>query len=289
MLPPVDTRNPTAVLAACETCWRRLPVANDFTPMVRVLGIVQNAFRGNHPGFEPLDTPYHDLEHTLQGTLCLTRLFDGWHQSGTTPGLDARAVRLGTIAALLHDTGYLKDAGDKVGTGAKLTAIHVHRSTLFAALVLAPEGCPEADIRAVQSIIRCTSVDAHPREADFESRQLFLVGCALGTADLLGQMAAADYLEKLSLLHTEFVEAARQPSPTGSRATPPPGTPADLVRLTPGFWKDKVRPRLDGVYQGVHRFLNTPWPSGPNPYLEAIERTVTSIANSSAAPAAEPN
>ena len=36
-----------------------------------------------------------------------------------------------------------------------------------------------------------------------------IVGFALGTADLLGQMAAPDYVDKLPVLYDEFVEAAR--------------------------------------------------------------------------------
>lgn len=244
--------------------------------MAHALDWVVAAFAGREPAFEPLDTPYHDLEHTLQATLCLTRLFAGWHASETDPRLDARAIRLGTIAALFHDTGYLKDRGDLQGTGAKLTAIHVHRSTLLAQNLLSRQGFSAPDIRAIQAMILCTAVNARPERSQFESDLHLMVGCALGTADLLGQMAAQDYLQKLPLLHAEFSEAAAAEPPGGPRPHLLGGV-QDLIQGTPAFWQDIVRPRLQREYRATYRFLNVPWPDGPNDYLSRIERSLASI------------
>lgn len=276
VLPSVDTRNPAAVLAECQEIWRRLPVAGAAEPMVHAVDWVLAAFAGREPAYEPLDTPYHDLEHTLQATLCLTRLFAGWNTSQASPQLDARAIQLGTIAALFHDTGYLKDRGDLQGTGAKLTATHVHRSTLVAQNILSRKGLLPNDIRAIQAMILCTAVNARPDRSQFESDLHLMVGCALGTADLLGQMAASDYLQKLPLLHAEFSEAAAAEPPD----VPRPhllGSVQELIEGTPAFWQDIVRPRLQREYRGAYRFLNSPWPDGPNDYLSRIERSLASI------------
>lgn len=236
---------------------------------------VLDAFDGKEPGLEPIDTPYHDREHTLQALLCLTRLLVGWHQSGQAPLLDARAIRLGTIAALMHDTGYLKDRGDLAGTGAKLTRIHVLRSAMFARLVLAREGLDESDIRTVEVLISCTGHDLDPALLPFENETLRTMGCVLGTADILGQMAAPDYLAKLECLHAEFMEA-QAADPSHPLPWLPP-TPRELVRNTPAFWKQFIQPRLEREYRGVMRFLNHPWPAGPNQYLEAIARHLAHI------------
>ena len=227
------------------------------------------------PEYEPLDTRYHDLEHTLQGTLCLARLLTGWHRVDGKPPLDERALRLGLVAILLHDTGYLKARGDHDGTGAKFTPIHVQRSAEFAERLLRRERFPIADIRTVQAMIRCTGVNAHVANLRFESALDRRVGCALASADLLGQMAADDYVDKLPLLFDEFAEAAARspeaPDEVGFAST------EDLIRRTPAFWEHFVRGRLEREFEGVYRFLNDPWPDGPNEYVSRVEANIARI------------
>ena len=114
---------------------------------------------GRDPAYERLDTRYHDFEHTLQGVLCLARLLKGWSQARTRPAPDERAMRLGLLGMLLHDTGYLKPRGDCDGTGAKYTLVHVERSAEFAGRILRAEALPASDIREVQNMIRCTGME----------------------------------------------------------------------------------------------------------------------------------
>ena len=46
---------------------------------------------------------------------------------------------------------------------------------------------------------------------------------------------------------------------------------ADLMQKTPTFWDKFVQMKLDRDFGGLHRFLNEPYPDGPNQYLERIE------------------
>ena len=46
---------------------------------------------------------------------------------------------------------------------------------------------------------------------------------------------------------------------------------ADLMQKTPMFWDKYVRRKLDGDFGGVYQFLNQPYPSGPNSYIDQIE------------------
>jgi len=46
---------------------------------------------------------------------------------------------------------------------------------------------------------------------------------------------------------------------------------ADLMRKTPIFWENYVRMKLDRDFGGLYRFLNDPYPAGPNEYLQRIE------------------
>lgn len=271
----MDTRDPGAVFEACASAWRVITGRPAPERLARGFAWIGRTFAGDHPDFEPLDTRYHDFEHTLQGTVCLTRLFLGWHHAKGQPPLDERALLLGFLAVLLHDTGYLKPRGDRVGTGAKFTPVHVHRSTQVAARVLRDEGIPEDDISAVQQMILCTAFNARLGDIPFRHPLDRRIGCALATADLISQMAAPDYVDKLPALHAEFAEV----SPDGASPHPAVSFPttADLIRNTPTFWESYALPRLETEYEGVFRFLNVPWPSGPNPYLLGVEANLQRI------------
>ncbi|MBE7503733.1 MAG: hypothetical protein HS113_26280 [Verrucomicrobiales bacterium] len=233
-------------------------------------------FSGGNPKYQRIDVHYHDLEHTLQGTLCLARLLHGRHRAGAQPPVDLALFRLGILAVLLHDTGYLKRPGDHEGTGAKYTAVHVTRSAEFAAECLGMKNFTGPEIRAVQNMIRCTGVGVDLNSICFQSQAERLVGYALATADLLGQMAAEDYVDKLPVLYDEFREAAAYSPELHGDFTH--FTNADeLRRNTPRFWSHYVRPRLEHEFGGLYHFLEDPYPGGPNWYLERIEANLARI------------
>ena len=106
----------------------------------KVFGWVMGCFHGRHPEYQPIDARYHDLEHTLQGAVCLSALFWGRHVAGELPRMSRPQFELVILAILFHDSGYLKKRDDTTGTGAKYTATHVQRSCDFAALFLEPRG-----------------------------------------------------------------------------------------------------------------------------------------------------
>jgi hypothetical protein len=186
---------------------------------------------------------------------------------------------------LLHDTGYLKKRNDTEGTGAKYTAMHVDRSADFAAQLLAGKGFGPVDVRAVQNMIHCTGVNANPDAITFQSELERILGCALGTADLLGQMAADDYIEKLPILYEELAEAApyaRQHSQFITHFD----SAEDLMRKTPLFWENIVQAKLANEFGGLCRFLNDPYPYGPNDYLDRIRANIQRLKSRLAAPVA---
>lgn len=236
---------------------------------------LEDAFAGRYGGYQPIDTSYHNLEHTLQVTLCYARLLEGYKQAGTQPELARRPFELALLAILLHDTGYLKQRGDDAGTGAKYTLVHVTRSAEFAGKLLAAKGLPAAEIQSVQNMIRCTGVNVDLARIPFQNELEKKLGFALSTADLLGQMAAPDYIEKLGILYQEFDESNRF---NGKEAGAGIFTSAeDLRRKTPAFWEHYVQPRINQDFQGLHRFLNRPVPDGPNPYLDKIGRNIARL------------
>ena len=204
------------------------------------------------------------------------RMLHGRHAAGTLPRLTPRMFEFGLVAILLHDTGYLKERTDTEGTGAKYTLIHVNRSVEFAGMLLRENQFDDSEIRAVQNMIRCTGVNVDLRSIPFGSDLERDIGFCLGTADLLGQMAARDYVEKLPVLYLEFEESARHTSGHGS-STGIFSSARELMEKTPLFWKHYVVPKIDREFAGVYKYLNTPYPDGPNLYLRRIEANIARI------------
>lgn len=276
MFHPVATNNPAAVKAEVQSAYLTLFPQGDHDFVARVFGWAEECFSGRHADYQAIDARYHDFEHTLQGTLCMARLLRCRHAAHAQPPITQHLFELGIIGILLHDTGYLKRRDDTNGTGAKYTATHVLRSLEFARALLSEKRFSEPDICAVQNMIRCTGIDAFLESISFKSDAERVVGFALGTADLLGQMAAEDYVEKLSVLYEEFQEAARHDRGHTDFITKFGGA-HDLMQRTPGFWRDYVQNKLHNDFASLHLFLNQPHPNGANWYIERIEANMRRI------------
>jgi predicted metal-dependent HD superfamily phosphohydrolase len=239
----------------------------------QIFGWAIDCFTGLHRDYQAIDALYHDFEHTLQGTLCMARLLEGRHLAGAEPVLSERLAQLGLVAILLHDTGYLKKRDDRTGTGAKYTVTHVRRSAEFASEFLGEKGFAATEIKAVQNMILCTGVDAALDEIPFQNELERTTGYALATADLLGQMAAEDYIDKLAVLYAEFAEAARHDA-AGAKMLGTFSSAEDLMQKTPAFWENCVRAKLDGEFGGLYRFLEDSKGEGRNCYVERVEENI---------------
>jgi hypothetical protein len=283
MYRPVAAKDPAAVESEVQAAYTAIFPQGDRCFVPRVFGWAVECFTGHYSDYQAVDARYHDFEHTLQGTLCMARLLRGRHRAGARPLLTPRLFELGLLAILFHDAGYLKKRNDTQGTGAKYTAVHVGRSADFAGQLLAGKGFSPADIRAVQNLIHCTGVEASLEAIAFQSELERILGCALGTADLLGQMAADDYIEKLPILYEELAEAA-QFARENSQFIANFASAEDLMRKTPLFWEDFVQARLANQFGGLFRFLNDPYPSGPNEYLDRIQANLERLKSRLAAP-----
>ncbi len=268
MQPVIITHDPTVVAGEVQKIYLKMfPGAGVFF-VPQAFGWAIDCFTGYFGDYQPVDAHYHDFEHTLQGTLCLARILCGRHGAAAKPEMSVKYFELGLLAILLHDTGYLKKWDDIHGTGAKYTATHVDRSAEFAAQLLKEKKFTREDIRAVQNMIRCTGVDAALDKIPFENELEKITGFALGTADLVGQMAAADYVDKLPILYQEFAEAEKH---SGSSFITGFVSAEDLMQKTPLFWKKVVLGKLEHEFGGLYHFLNAPYPHGPNAYLNRIE------------------
>ncbi|MEO6873493.1 MAG: HD domain-containing protein [Opitutaceae bacterium] len=275
MLPPVDTKNPAAVTAFVSETFHRLFPRSAPSLLGPIFQGVERLFTGRHPDYQAIDLRYHDFEHTLQATVCLTLLLEGAQQSGEIEQLTPRQFELAIAAALLHDAGYLKARSDASGTGAKYTLTHVLRSCAFAASYLPTLGVNEREIAAVLGAINCTGPNNEIGRLQFDNPADRLIGCALATADILGQMSAPDYPDKLVVLYGEFLESDNFVAMPRDRRRFQ--SPQDLVLKTPYFWTTVIRPRLETDFKKVYRFLAVPYPTGPNLYLDAVEHNIAVV------------
>lgn len=237
---------------------------------------VENSFAGHYPGYQRSDTLYHDLAHTHEAAVAVARILDGHITSGALPKITAREFELGIVAALLHDSGYFKEVGDNEGTGAKYTVTHVARSAKFAEKFLTPLGLSAEEVRLVKMMIHSTGIDADVRKLNFRcERDRFLAG-AVGTGDMLGQMAAPDYPKRLPFLYREYVEAAKYSKITEGGIAGYQSA-EDLLRRTRGFYAERVQHMLENQWGGVHRALLHHFPSGENEYFNAINANLDRI------------
>lgn len=243
-----------------------------------VLNDIIDLFMGRRKGFLRCDTLYHDLSHTIQVIPPFTGIIDGWNRGENSPNISKEFFELGIIGVLLHDTGYIKTTDDKEGTGAKYTFIHPQRSAKFASTYLQEIGFEKNKIICVENIIMCSGVKVDYNKIQFTSEEERIVGYALGTADLLGQMSSDDYPEKLPILYNEFEEAYRY---EGIDKLEREGTSIfksaeDLIRKTPDFYQNIVMDRFKKMGD-MYKYLIYHFNDSRNHYLEAIEENIRRI------------
>jgi hypothetical protein len=275
MVPPhtIDTKNPTVVANMVKEAFADLGAEASLPLIERLMTDVTDMFEGRYPGYQAIDMFYHDYEHTLQATVCLIHLLQGRNNSADKPVLAVRDWELALMSVLLHDSGYLKTADDREGTGAKYTMVHERRSCDFARQYLPRMGVTAEEIEDICAAIICTGPQSKLSQITFHREEARLFAFLLVTADYLAQMSAADYVDELPILFREFQEAydfeGLAPEKRAYRQF------EDMLQKTPAFWENYVRPLLDFEAGGVHRYLSTA--GQPNPYLLAVEANLVEV------------
>src|SRR5467141_1568753 len=232
-------------------------------------------YRGDRPGYHACDTAYHDIQHVLEVTLAMARLIDGYERArmGLEP-LDAAMFRLGVITALFHDCGYIRTLDDRQHrNGGELTLTHVSRGARFLRDYLPKIGMGEvAGVAA--SLIHFTGYEIPVSEIKVPSLGYKLLGSLLGSADIIAQMSDRCYLEKCrDRLYPEFVAGGITKKVTDNGEVVVFASPEDLLRKTPGFYKNAAR-RLDEDLGGAYVFAQKHFGGGTNLYMDAVKQNI---------------
>jgi hypothetical protein len=234
----------------------------EFNQFEQVFIDIVRLFNGNYPGYSRCNTSYHDLNHTMDCLLVTAKLIHGAFLNGII--FEKKEVTIGLISALLHDTGYIQAEGDDTGTGAKYTLSHIERSVDFMKEYFHDNKFPSNYSPICSNLLRCTGLDINIGKIRFQSREHEILGKILGTADLIGQMADENYLEKLPFLYDEFKEGG----------VPGYSDKYDLLEKTPAFWemvKERLARELGQVDRYLHDYFWVLWGINQDLYREAID------------------
>jgi len=261
----IDGDDPSAVIAETRRilgfwfgaeAWNRVDaVAVDIVAM----------FEGRFPGYRACDTDYHDIKHTMAVLLATARIMDGTFMArGPYPEELGRDL---CIAALCHDTGYIRTLDEEGGTGARFTAVHVRRSADFARANAARWGLSESDGARIARLINATGLKGEYGQQAWASEAEREAGASLASGDLIGQMSDRAYLEKLLFLYYEFKEAG----------FPGYDTEFDILRKTMGFYEmtlGLLDETLGGVRSRVRSHFAKRWGLDADLYAEAMNRQI---------------
>ncbi len=257
----LESDKPEAVINEVQSIFCYNYKLESFEKVEIVFNHICSLFKGTFKGYNGCNTEYHDLKHTLDAFLATARLIDGKNLSSEIYS-ESKAVNL-LLAALLHDTGYIQEESDTIGTGAKYTTVHVKRSIEFTEKNSGILQLTKNQISEISSFIACTGV-----KTDYISTlsgEAHMGGSILGTADLIGQMSDRAYLEKLLFLYYEFNEAGMEGF----------DTTFDILRKTLVFFEATME-RLDNTlmksYELVQNHFRERYNIDENLYMTAIEK-----------------
>ncbi|MBN1499778.1 MAG: hypothetical protein JW982_06480 [Spirochaetes bacterium] len=232
--------------------------------------LIVNLFNGKFKNYKACNTEYHDLEHTEEAFLAVSRLLYGYNCINGNAVLDENKAECLLIAALFHDTGYIQEQWEKIGTGAKYTLCHVDRSIEFLRKHYNDFRIDKNNVELIASFIKVTDLAIEPSNVKFDSPDDRKAGYMLATADIIGQMSNRRYLEKLMFLYNEFVEAA----------IPGYESEYDLLKKTVGFYeiiKKRLTTKLDESYLFMNYYFKNIHDVERNLYIEAIDRNIDYI------------
>jgi hypothetical protein len=247
------------VLSILESTAPRL----DPSPIMHVYRTMNALYGGGIPEYQACNTGYHDLGHALGTFLTMARLIHGAILDSEK--ITEREVLMALTAAGFHDAGYIQEAHDRHGTGAKFKTGHEQRSIGMLARLAGGLGLTPDEADSAGCLIRCTDMSAIIADLPFPNARIELLGRMLAAADLLSQLADPVYLEKLLLLYEED-------QASGARRY---RSPADTFRKALEFY-ELFKRHLERTLARHDRFLTlhfkTRWNISENLYREAIAR-----------------
>jgi hypothetical protein len=270
-----------SVRTAVADIFGALYPSNSFDSVWLAFHDFERLFEGRDPRYHAVDTTYHDMQHTLDMTLALSRLITGHEMSVEKKDrLGPDRAELAIISALFHDSGYLRhrERDAAAVNGAVFTRTHVSRSGRYLEGYLPDIGL-ERFVPVVSRIVHFTGYELNLDQIELEDPKDSMVGHLLGTADLVAQLADRCYLEKCrDRLYPEFVLGgiAIDEQPAGKVLY---HSAQDLLGKTLSFYQTSARLRLENNFNRVYRYFEAFFERGQSPYIRFIRKNLTFLSN----------
>ena len=271
----VETTDPASVSGEVSRMFIGLYPDASTLLLERSFADVARLYRGEYPGYRACDTGYHNLQHTLDVTLAMARLMDGYERTrDRAEPIGARLFAFGIVAALLHDIGYLRRVNDtRHQNGAEYTLRHVSRGAKFIEHYMAQIGMPELAPVAGE-ILHFTGYERRVETIMVPNLMFRMLGNMLGTADIIAQMADRCYLEKCrDRLFAEFVAGGlAAKDERDRRGSVLFRNVRDLLARTPQFYRTatvRLKEQLGSAYGYAQRHFG-----GQNLYIEEIDKNI---------------
>ncbi len=238
-------------------------------PIVDLHNELKLIFNGEHPLYQQSNTHYHNLEHTYGVVLATVRIFhgllcDGWPVTDET-------LSKALYSAYFHDCGLLLKKTEEEESGASFTIGHEKRSMFFMADYLKEKGYPIPFIADCSVIIQSTNLSINPDTLFFSTAEMQLASFAVGSADIMAQLADRYYIERLPLLFQEFLDGGVNHHKSLW----------ELMEQTSVFYEKVVVDRLSHVFGNLAKYMRIHfrerWGIDRNLYLESIKKNVKYI------------
>jgi hypothetical protein len=243
--------------------------AIDLDPLLELHREIGLIFGGAHPDYLQSNTKYHNLDHTYSVVLATVRLFHGLMCDGWPVSEEVLTKAL--YSAYFHDCGLLLKNSEDAATGATYTVGHERRSMFFMADYLRDKKFPLSFVTDCSVIIQCTNLSIDPDTLFFPSAEMQLASFAMGTADILAQMADRYYLERLPSLFQEHKEAG-----IGNY-----DTAVELMEQTAMFYRNVVGVRLEKIFGNLTTYMQSHFRVrcglDKNLYLDNIKKNIDYI------------
>lgn len=274
----VQVSSPDRVRRAVQELFEGLYPRQSFDPVWLAFHDFERLFKGLEPEYHPVDTSYHDIQHTLDVTLATARLVAGYEKSVESGDrLGGERAKFAIVSALFHDMGYLRHREHDAATenGAEFTRSHVTRSGRFLEGYLPKVGL-DTFVPVASRVLHFTGYEMSIEQIELDDPRDSIVGHLLGTGDLLAQLADRCYLEKCrDRLYPEFVlgDVAVEMKPEGSHSLYRSGR--DLLAKTMDFYHSSAQHRLEHSFNRAYRYVEALYEDAENPYMTFINRNIS--------------
>jgi len=272
----VDVTAPRTVRKAVIALLSSIYSRSSLDPVWIAFHDFERIYGGSDEAYHGIDTSYHDMQHSLDVTLALARLIVGYDSvAAAKDRLGAERATFALVAALFHDSGYLRHRlrDRHAANGAEFTRTHVSRSGHFLERYLPKIGLEEF-VPIVSPIVHFTGYEIPLERIRLDDPTHVMMGRLLGTADLITQLADRCYLEKCrDRLYPEFVLGGVAFDPQAGDVRYRSGR--HLLSQTLTFYQSSVHLRLERGFHSAYRYFEPFFGGGSNPYVSFVRKNLS--------------